>query len=117
MIFKGISKTFSLANESQYDTIGAFWDDMASIYGLERLQGLGYCWKDGTIEYAIGLKDGDIPDYNVSVALPDLGWVIAKGKIEKLKELYDEIYKEGALTYEIETFMENGDCVIQYYRK
>ncbi len=116
MVFKGISKTFSLTNEDQYNTIGAFWDEMALLYGLENLQGLGYNWIGNTMEYAIGLKSGDIAEYNVSIALPDSGWITAIGKTERLKELYDEIYKDGALIYEIEEFRENGDCVVKYYR-
>ena len=28
MIFKGITKSFSLKNEDQYNTIGAFWDGL-----------------------------------------------------------------------------------------
>lgn len=117
MIFEGISKIFALTNEEQYDTIGAFWDELAELYGLENLQGLGYEWRGAQMSYAIGLKNGRIPNANVSVALPDEGWVRAEGKTAKLKELYDEIYKDGALTFEIETFFENGKCQIDYYRK
>ena len=117
MIFKGISKRFSLVNDEQYNTIGAFWDEMAEIYGLENLQGLGYNWNGNTMEYAIGLKNGDIDNYNVSVELPDNGWITVKGKTKYLSVLYDEIYKNGALTYEIETFTEQGECVVMYYRK
>ena len=40
MIFKGISKNFSLKNEEQYQTIGAFWDEMAEKYGLEHSTGV-----------------------------------------------------------------------------
>ena len=36
---------------------------------------------------------------------------------ENLKQIYDEIYKDGVLQYEIETFDENGNCEISYYRK
>ena len=60
MFFKGISREFSLQNEDQYNTIGAFWDEMALLYGLENLQGLGYKWAGDKIFYAIGLKIGDI---------------------------------------------------------
>lgn len=116
MIFKGISRTFSLLNEDQYNTIGAFWDKMAAIYGLENLHGLGYNWRGDTMDYAIGLKLEDIADYNVSIALPDNGWTTTKGKTDKLKELYAQIYKDGALKFEIESFFENGACVIKYYR-
>ena len=116
MVFKGITKTFSLINEDQYNTIGAFWDEMSLIYGLENLQGLGYNWKGNTMEYAIGLKNGEIKDYDLTITLPDDNWIIAKGKTDFLKELYDEIYKDGSLKYEIETFNEDGSCIIKYYR-
>ena len=116
MLFKGISKEFSLLNEDQYNTIGNLWDEMASIYGLENLQGLGYKWVGDKIFYAIGLKAGDIKDYNLCLELPDTKWTIVDGKTENLKEIYDAIYKSGSLKYEIETFSENGKCRIKYYR-
>ena len=116
MIFKGVSKKFSLLNEDQYNTIGDFWDEMALLYGLENLQGLGYKWADNKIFYAIGLKIGDIKDYNLCIELPDTDWSIVNGETENLKEIYDEIYKFGSLKYEIETFYENGKCKIKYYR-
>ena len=116
MIFKGITKEFSLLNNDQYNTIGNFWDEMALLYGLENLQGLGYKWTGSKIHYAIGLKVGDIKDFNLSIELPDMGWIIVDGKTDKLKEIYDKIYKNGPLTYEIETFTENGNCRIKYYR-
>jgi predicted transcriptional regulator YdeE len=116
MRFTGIAKEFSLLNEDQYNTIGDFWDKMALVYGLENLRGLGYKWADNKIFYAIGLKVGDIKDYNLSIELPDTDWVTVNGETERLKEIYDEIYKLGSLKYEIETFYENGKCQIQYYR-
>ena len=116
MVFKGISKEFSLRNEEQYNTIGDFWDEMALRYGLENLQGLGYKWADNKIFYAIGLRVGDIKDYNVCIELPDENWAIVNGKTENLKEIYNEIYKYGSLKYEIETFDEKGNCQIKYYR-
>ena len=116
MVFKGISRVFSLSNEQQYETIGQFWNELAMLYGLENLQGLGYSWKDDQIAYAIGFKNGCIKGYNVSVELPDHGWVKIAGKTDNLKQLYDEIYKDGALQFELETFYENGNCEISYYR-
>ena len=116
MIFKGQSRIFSLLNEDQYNTIGAFWDEMSDIYGLENLRGFGYNWRGGTMEYAIGLKDGEIDGCNLCIELPDEGWTICRGKTDFLKELYNEIYKDGPLKYEIECFYENGDCTILYYR-
>ena len=116
MVFTGISRDFDLTNEQQYETIGQFWDEMALLYGLENLQGLGYCWKDHKISYAIGLKNGDIKGYNLCIELPDEGWTVTHGKTENLKGIYDEIYQSGPLKYEIETFQENGECQIKYYR-
>ena len=116
MTFIGISRTFSLLGEDQYNTIGAFWDEMAEIYGLENLQGLGYNWRGATMDYAIGLKDGKIAGANVKIDLPDSGWMLKRGRTERLKELYDEVYKDGALRLEIEEFYENGDCSVRYIR-
>jgi hypothetical protein len=42
MVFSGISRVFDLTDEQQYETIGQFWDEMAALYGLENLRGLGY---------------------------------------------------------------------------
>ena len=117
MIFKGIAREFSLKNEEQYNTIGAFWDEMSAKYGLENLQGLGYRWKNGMISYAIGLKEGEIAGCDFIMELPDENWEIATGRTDNLKEIYDEIYKNGALDLEIEIFFENGDCEIKYQRK
>ena len=116
MNFCGITKDFSLSNEQQYDTIGQFWDEMAMLYGLENLQGLGYRWKDGLLSYAIGLKNGCVNGWNFRMELPEQGWVTVTGKTAYLKQLYDEIYQDGALQYEIETFDEDGNCKIKYYR-
>ena len=116
MVFKGISKEFSLFNDDQYNTIGDFWDEMALLYGLENLQGLGYKWADNKIFYAIGLRGGDIENYNLCIELPDTDWIVVNGETENLKEIYDEIYKFGSLLYEIETFSEDGKCQIKYYR-
>ena len=116
MIFTGIMRGFSLAGEGQYETIGAFWDEMAGIYGLENLRGLGYKWSGGVIYYAIGLADGEIAGWNFRAELPDGGWTTVTGRTDGLKEIYDRIYTDGPLTYEIETFFENGDCRIEYYR-
>lgn len=116
MKFIGISRVFSLVNEDQYNTIGAFWDELALLYGLENLQGLGYNWNGNFMEYVIGLKDGIIDGYNVEIELPNYDWKVVKGKTDTLKNIYDEIYKNGSLLYEIETFNENGECLIKYYR-
>ena len=117
MTFQGISREFSLAGEGQYDTIGAFWDELTGIYGLESLLGLGYKWERGKIYYAIGLKRGEIDGCNFRITLPESGWESATGKTERLKELYDEIYKDGRLQYETEEFFLDGSCHIKYIRQ
>ena len=116
MVFIGIQKEFSLINEDQYNTIGQFWDEMAELYGLENLQGLGFKWENNKISYAIGLKNGIIKEHNLLINLPDDNWVLVHGRTDDLKEIYDNIYKDGSLKYEIETFDENGDCHIMYYK-
>ena len=116
MIFTGISKTFSLENEDQYNTIGAFWDELMKVYRLSDLRGLGYNWTADTIEYVIGLKDGIIDGANCTVKLPDEGWIECKGKTCDLQEISRKIYEDGRLKYEIETFTEDGNCEILYIR-
>ena len=114
--FYGISGKFSTKNGEQYQTIGAFWDEMSAKHGRENLQGMGYLWDGDTMSYAIGLKDGRIEDYDVEIWLPEEGWKAVKGRTEELSRIYDRIYRDGSLTYEIETFTPDGDCEICFYR-
>ena len=116
MLFKGIGRTFSTENDQQYKTIGAFWDELAARYGRVNLQGLGYDWKEQSIEYVIGLIDGEIGGADRNVELPDMGWVTVRGKTGELREIYEKIYQEGRLSYEIERFTDSGDCEIMYCR-
>lgn len=116
MIFNGISRVFSTVNSEQYNTIGAFWDELSNIYGIDNLRGLGYNWTDTTIEYVIGLKEGIIPNSNCNVELPDNDWITVKGRLSDISNIYDEIYKSGRLKYEIEMFDSIGNCEIVYYR-
>ena len=48
MLFKGIGRTFSTENDQQYETIGAFWDELAAKYGRVNLQG-AWLWLEGTV--------------------------------------------------------------------
>lgn len=117
MKFIGYSKIFSLKNNEQYNTIGEYWDYFSSIYGLENLRGLGLNWKNGTMEYIIGIKEGVISN-NINlegstfkeVDLPDDGWIIVDGMTDDLEKMYEEIYKVSTLLYEIETFNLDGSC-------
>ena len=116
MEFKGISRTFSTVDEKQYETIGVFWDEMAGIYGREKLRGLGYNWTKTSIEYVIGLIDGNIEGSTINVILPDDGWECVSGRMEELEEIYTAIYKNGPLKYEIEMFDDDGNCKIMFCR-
>ena len=80
------------------------------------LQGLGYGWKARSIEYVIGLIDGEIDGENRTVTLPDTGWVTVQGQTADLGKIYEKIYQEGRLEYEIERFTDSGDCEIMYCR-
>ena len=117
MHFHGLTRTFSTKNEAQYEEIGAFWDEMAEKYGRENLRGLGYGWTEDTIEYAIGLKEGRLEDSNCFVWLPEENWITVRGKTAELGKLYARIYEEGSLTFELETFTEDGECEISYFRE
>ena len=44
---------------------------MSGIYGRKNLRGLGYNWTETSIEYVIGLIDGNIEGSNITVTLPD----------------------------------------------
>lgn len=120
MLFKGFSHTFSTKDNKQYETIGKYWDMMSALYGRENLRGLGYNWTDDTIEYVIGLKSNELFDLNMvgqktqwkDIFLPDTGWQEYRGITEQLGTLYEKIYQDGALTYEIEEFSEDGSCRI-----
>ena len=116
MLFKGIGRTFSTENDQQYETIGAFWDELAAKYGRVNLQGLGYGWTERSIEYVIGLIDGEINGADRAVKLPDTGWVTVRGQTANIVEIYEKIYREGRLEYEIERFTDSGDCEIMYCR-
>ncbi len=114
--FYGISRVFSTKNEDQYRTIGAFWDEMSALYGLENLWGIGYGWTKDSMSYAIGLKQGMLDDYDVEIMLPEKGWKMVKGRTEDLGRIYERIYADGPLDYEIETFTADGECEISFYR-
>ena len=116
MLFKGIGRTFSTENDQQYETIGAFWNELAAKYGRVNLQGLGYGWTERSIEYVIGLIDGEIDEADRAVILPDMGWVMVRGRTAELGEIYEKIYLKGRLKYEIERFTDSGDCEIMYCR-
>ena len=102
MEFIGITREFSLENEGQYDTIGAFWDEMTQLYGLENLQGLGYNWKNSKILYAIGFKNGVIPGADLKFQLPDQGWITVHGETDRLKEIYD-VYQNHTVSKPLHT--------------
>ena len=68
------------------------------------------------MSYAIGLKEGELEDYDVEIWLPGDGWKSVKGRTDRLGQIYDSIYRDGSLTYEIETFSADGECEISFYR-
>ena len=123
MKFCGYGKVFSTVGDDQYNTIGDFWDKMSRSFGLENLRGVGFNWTKTSMEYLIGLKDGIIDTMPKidgvtykEVELPDGDWQTTHGLTDELPSIYREIYRDGALKYEIESFFEDGRCVIEYYR-
>lgn len=116
MTFSGVHRCFTTKNNVQYNLIGDFWNEMAQIYGMENLRGLGCNWSEDSIEYIIGLKNGTISKANFITTLPDNNWIIIKGRIEDLSSIYEQIYSKGPIKYEIEMLYENGEIEIWYYR-
>ncbi len=51
-----------------------------------------------------------------NIELPDTGWKTYEGKTSELSRMYDDIYSEGALTYEIERFFDDGKCIVMITR-
>lgn len=115
MKFIGIRRVFYTKNEEQYITIGAFWDELSKVYGRNNLMGLGCNWTSNSLEYVIALKNGIIQGANYEIDLPD-EWVTVSGRTDELSGIYDKIYKNGALLYEIEEFDDKGNCIIRYCR-
>lgn len=122
MIFRGVGRRFSTADDGQYEAIGDFWDRMAERFGRENLCGLGWNWHEDSLTYAVGMIDcpfaGDMPGMQAyEVALPENGWQRWRGETERLDELYAEIYRGGPLMYEIERFSDDGSCAVDVYRE
>ena len=125
MIFRGFDKCFSTLNDGQYESIGAFWERMSTVYGRENLIGLGYGWTENTIRYAIGLKDGTEPHRGcpeedsvfAEISLPEDGWNTVNGRTESLSVLYAGVYRDGPLAFETEEFFADGRCRVRYTRE
>ena len=64
----------------------------------------------------LGLIDEEIDGEDRTVTLPDMGWVTVRGRTAELGKIYEKIYQEGRLEYEIERFTDSGDCEIMYCR-
>jgi len=127
MVFNGVKIRFDCTNNQQYKSIGDFWKFMTERYPNNTLKGVGCNWNNDSFDYIIGdfvalsldiakVKER-FPDADyIEKALPDTGWKSYTGKTQELSKLYDEIYKDGALDYEIEEFFPNGDCKISICR-
>ncbi len=128
MLFKGISKRFCTAGGQQYQAIGDFWDYFAKEFGRENLDGLGLNWQEDSLEYIIGSCDKTMffdfkkikekyPEASYKeIVLPEEGWKVYKGRTDSLGKIYEEIYKDGPLQYEIESFTEDGNCCVRIKR-
>ncbi len=129
MKVQGYQLKFSCKDGEQYIKIGEFWDNMSNLFGRGNLFGVGYGWQSDTILYLIGHQKEDVRvaekqikqmysdiEY-IEVNLPDEGWLTYVGRTEQLALLYDEIYKQGSLDYEIEYFSDGGECRILVYRE
>ena len=129
MIFKGIKVTFSTENGRQYIDIAKFWDIMEKHYDVDRLSGLGLNWTKNTMDYIIGFRDNSMTNEVLKVIkpyytsaeyviklLPNRDWEKYKGHVSKIKEKYSEIWKAGAVKFEIETFDKDGNMKLLIHR-
>lgn len=129
MIFKGIKVTFSIENGRQYIDIAKFWDIMEKYYDVDRLSGLGLNWTKNTMDYIIGFRDNSMTNEVLKVIkpyytsaeyviklLPNRDWKKYKGHVSKIKEKYSEIWKAGAVKFEIETFDKDGNMKLLIHR-
>lgn len=129
MIFKGIKVTFSTENGRQYIDIAKFWDAMEKYYDVDRLSGLGLNWTKNTMDYIIGFRDNSMTNEVLKVIkpyytsaeyviklLPNRDWKKYKGHVSKIKEKYSEIWKAGAVKFEIETFDKDGNMKLLIHR-
>jgi len=127
MILQGIQIRFDCANGEQFEAIGAFWDAMRVLFPDRTLSGVGYGWENDTLCYLIGTEDGlpagtetigqQFPDAEYTVLhLPDDGWKRYTATADTLDVLYEEIYRDGPLTYEIERFDADGRAEIRTLR-
>lgn len=48
--------------------------------------------------------------------MPDDGWECISGRMEELAEIYNSIYNDGPLKYEIEMFDDDGNRRIMFFR-
>ena len=51
-----------------------------------------------------------------SSKIPDEGWIVVNGETKDLGKIYEEIYRDGIPSYEIETFTDDGNCKSWYLR-
>lgn len=128
MVFKGIEIRFSCRNSEQYQSIGQFWNFMREQNYGNAIKGLGYNWKDDSLCYVIGDYKQSIQfDINsihlkyptaayVEIDLPDNGWQVYFCQLSNLGLLYEQIYKDGVLDYEIEEIDSDGNCQISILR-
>lgn len=128
MIIQGVEIVFSTENDGQYQMIGEFWDLLSRRFGRSKLRGLGYGWEKGWLKYLIGLESNETfpwedlsmpwgPAKQRRATVPDEGWLRRAGKTADLPRLYEEIYRDGPPTYEIERFDDEGNCEIFYTRR
>ena len=128
MKFTGVLRRFDCSNNKQFNDIGEFLDLMSKIIDKNEIKGLGFNWQNNHLDYIIGdLKE----EFNysidiilktyptskiVTVDLPDNGWKIYQGKLKDIKNIYEKIYRDGPLDYEIEEIDTKGNFKVSILR-
>ena len=111
-IFYGTERRFKVdENYSQMKHIGKFIGQMRKKYPDVPFKALGYELDGDTMAYSLGMLNvrPDINEKITEVKLPDGGWedFSCPFNDKGIQGLYDRIWADGALDYEIETI--DGD--------
>jgi hypothetical protein len=128
MVIRGVQVRFDCKNGEQFEAIGRFWDRMHVFCPGENLLGVGFGWKNDTLCYLIGTENGVpaaaekikevFPQAEAAeIILPDTGWKTYFATADTLDVLYEEIYRDGPLTYEIERFDADDNAEVLIYRR
>lgn len=118
MKFYGVRKVVGCdSNYSQFLAIDDFWDQMIAKYPGMAFLCLGFNWGQDSFEYCIGKLDDNWAEDLESIEIPDDGWreFECPRNDDEITEMYQQIWNDGKLDYEIEERLEDTLKVRVHY--